>query len=340
MFVVNSVLRRVILFLLHLALIAALWITALARMSDRPAAIPLLTSVGTQIVNPAISAAGKGVDKARYQQLEAQAKASPTAELSVPGLKTTVRGSEILGLPYDSGTKVIYGKVADAYYTGGVSAAFDVPALPSGFGSVFTDYGALADYAKAHGISVSLPGWPVALLNVAGHIGLSPNTLTAAEHQTIAGYAWIAWIVALLLALLVVLVSKRWGRISSVSWALFDAALPGIVLIGLAAFAVSRSLGPVQSLADIPGIIGGAFIPVYVGAALAGLLGVVGAGVLRLSTRGRGTRKPVYVAQPAAAPPLMPTQTPMYRPGGPQYPSAPYSASGPPADPDADTQPF
>lgn len=98
MFVVNSLLRRVILFLLHLALIVALWTTALARTSDRPTAIPLLTSIGTHLVNPALVTAGKGVSQARYQQLETQAQASSSAQLSVPGLKTTVRGSEILGL--------------------------------------------------------------------------------------------------------------------------------------------------------------------------------------------------------------------------------------------------
>ena len=339
MFVVDSLLRRVILFLLHLALIVALWTTALARTSDRPTAIPLLTSLGTHIVNPAIINAGKGVDTARYQQLETQAAASPTAQLSVPGLKTTVKGSEILGLSYNAGTKVIYGEVAEAYYTGGVSAAFDVPALPSGFSKIFTDYGALADYAKAHGLNVTIPALPIDLLNIAGHIGLSPNTLTATEHQTITNYALIAWLVSLLLALFLVLVSKRWGRISSVAWAVFNAALPGVILLGAAVFAVSRGIGPVGSLADIPGILGGAFIPVYVGAAAAGLVGLVGAFILRFTAHKGAPSKTTYVAQPASPPPPpVPVQTPMYRPGGPQYPSAP--ADTKPVDPNADTQPF
>jgi hypothetical protein len=338
MFVVNSLLRRVILFLLHLALLVALWTTALARLSDRPTAIPLLTSVGTQLVNPAITSAGKGVDRARYQQLEAQAQASPSAQLSVPGLKTTVRGSEILGLSYDAGTKVIYGKVADAYYTGGVSAAFDVPALPSGFSRVFTDYGALASYATQHGLPVSLPALPVDLLNLAGHIGLSPNTLTASEHQTIAQFALVAWLVSLLLAALLMLVSRRGGRISSVAWAVFNAALPGVILIGAAVLALSRGVGPVKTLADMPGIIGGAFIPVYVGAAVAGLVGAIVAFIFRLTVHGR-KKKPAYVAQPAT-PPLMPMRTPAYRPGGPQYPSVPYPEPSAPTDPNADTQPF
>lgn len=339
MFVVDSLLRRVILILLHLALIVALWTTALARMSDRPTAIPLLTSVGMHLVNPAITSVGKGVDQARYQQLEAHAQASPSAQLSVPGLKATVRGSEILGLSYDDGIKVIYGEVADAYYTGGASAAFDVPSLPSDVGSVLTDYGALASYAKQYGLPASLPTLPVDLLNIAGHIGLSPNTLTASEHQTIAQFALIAWLVSLLLAALLVLVSRRWGRIASVAWAVFNSALPGVILLGLAVFAVSRGLGPVKTLADIPGIIGGAFIPVYFGAAVAGIAGAIVAFVLRLTVQGRGASTPVYVAQPAP-PSLMPTRTPTYHPGGPQYPSAPYLESGPPADPNADTQPF
>src|SRR5262249_30472866 len=162
---------------------------------------PLLTDVGVSVINPAITPAGKGVDEARYQQLEQQAQADPTALLSVPGLKTTVRGSEIVGLTYDAGVKVIYSKAAEAYYTGGVNAAYDVPSLPAGFGNIFNGYGSLAGFAQSHGLPVQISTIPTDLLNLLGFLGLSPNSLTASGHDSLGNISLIGIVVSLLLAL-------------------------------------------------------------------------------------------------------------------------------------------
>ena len=338
----NATLRRFVLFLLHIALIVAMWTTALARLSERPNAVALLTGIGTQVVNPALSATGTGVDQAAYAQLQQMAQASPSAPLPLPGLKAQVLGSDILGLSFADGTRVIYSKAAAAYYDGGPNAAFDLPALPTGFTNIFSDYGALANFVKAQNAPVTLPQLPTGVLGFVGHLGLSPSTLTAAEHQTLTNIALFAWLAALLLGLLVVLVSRRWGRISSVAWAAFNTALPGVILLGLAALIVSRNPAPLAKVSGLLGTIGDAFIPVYVGAAAAGVAGLVLSGVLRLATRQDATARTAYVVQPAAAPPL-PTSAPLrgapQAPWREQYPSAPYADNGP-ADPNADTIPF
>src|SRR5262245_61857560 len=340
----TSITRRLVLFLLHLALVIALWTTGIARVSERSTAVPLLPGIGTHLINPVLADNSFGVAQAAYTQLAQQAKKAPGAPLDIRGLNVPILGRDLLDsknqpLSYDAGTRAIYDKVANAYYDGGVDAAFDLPSLPANLRPTLTDYGTLAQFAQSHGVNIPFPQVPFALLDIFGRIGLSPATLTAKGHAAYASTETLAWGVAAVLGLLLILLSRRWGRISSVSWAVFNTALPGVIIVSVAWFLVTRTATASQLANSLSGVVGGAFIPVYGGAAAAGLGGVLFAKAIGLIERRLNK-----VASVRRLPPPIPAAV-AARPGPdrflgmPPYPSVPRTPAGP-IDPNADTVPF
>lgn len=272
--------RRLCIFLLHLALLIALWTTALGRVSERPTALRLLTGVGTHVLNPVLTAGGNGVGPAAYDALQQLAKAKPDDQLPLPGIKAPIYGRDIAGQSFDQGTRTIYTKVAAAYYDGGQSAAL---ALPPDLTNVLFDYRALTQFSKDHGTPVTLPQIPTGLLDLLSHTGLSASTFTQAGHDGTVRVATFAWIASLLLGLLVFFLSRGGRRIFSVSNAFSNAALPGLILLAILWFIVGRDPTRFPAINGLSDIVFGAFMPVYLGAFLAGLAGQVGAGVLKLT---------------------------------------------------------
>jgi hypothetical protein len=340
----TSIMRRLVLVLLHLALVIALWTTGLARISERSTSVSLLRGIGTHLINPVLASNSFGVAQSAYAQLAQQAQTAPTLPLDIHGLKVQVLGRDLLDskqqpLSYDAGTRAIYDKVAQAYYAGGAASAFDLPILPAGLRSTLTDYGSLAQFAQVHGVTIPFPQVPLALLNVFGRIGLSPTTLTAEGHASYVTTATIAWGVAAVLGLLLILLSRRWGRISSVAWALFNTALPGVIILAVGWFLVTRMTTVPQLAGSFSGVVGGAFIPVYGGAALVGLGGVLFAKVLGLIERRLNKVASVRRLPSPIPATVMAHPRQDFRPIAPSYPSMPRDPAGP-VDPNADTFPF
>lgn len=311
--------RRISLILLHIALLTALWTTALGRLSEQPTAVRLLTGVGTHVLNPVLTAGGNGIGPGAYDQLQQLAAAKPNDPLPLPGIKVPIYGRDIAGQSFDQGTRTIYTKVADAYYKGGMNAAL---ALPPDLTNVFFDYGALSQFSKDHGSPVALPQIPTGLLDLLSHIGLSASTFTQAGHDGTVRVATFAWIASLLLGLLVFFLSRRSRRLFSVSNALSNAALPGLVLLAILWFIVGRDPNRFPAVNGLSDIVFGAFMPVYLGAFLAGLAGQVAAGVLK------------FAYHPTARPPREPEPAPVraYAPPRPStvqsnLPEEPYPGS-------------
>lgn len=318
--------RRFGLFLLHLSLLIALWTTALGRVSERPTALRLLTGVGTHVLNPVLTAGGNGVGPAAYDALQQLAKAKPNDPLPLPGIKVPIYGKDIVGQPFDQGTRTIYGKVAAAYYDGGQNAAL---ALPPDISNVLFDYGALTQFSKDHGTPVTLPQIPTGVLDLLSHVGLSASTFTQTGHDGAVRVATFAWIASLLLGLVVFFLSRRWGRLFSISNALSNAALPGLVVLAGLWFIIGRDPTRFPAVKGLSDIVFGSFMPVYLGAFLAGLAGQAGAFLFKLlyhpAPHTGGPRAP---REPEPAP------VRVYRPGPSStvqsnLPEAPYPGSGP-----------
>ncbi|HEX9067568.1 MAG TPA: hypothetical protein VF807_02280, partial [Ktedonobacterales bacterium] len=327
--------------LLGLAVVVALWETALFGLSTRSTATSLFTEVGTNIVNPVISASSLGLAQQTFVLLQAQSALRPNDPLIVPGLgpKVHVLGKDIAGKTYDQAMRIIYTHVADAYYDGGASAAF---ALPANLQNVVSGIPLLPIGGTSSGsngsTSPSLPslGFFGQVLTV---LGLSLNSLTASGHAQIQTVMFWSWGVAGVLALLLLLLGKGWGRINGVAGTLISGAFPGLIAIG-GVFAYLHFVpNGLKGLGAIPGILGGVFIPVYVGAAVVGvglrLAGFVG----KLMTAGshgdageKLARAPRREAPPAPASPSYRGGTqPMPGSGAQGFRSPGYGAPVPPS---------
>ncbi len=321
-------LRRLSHMLFGLALLGTLWVTSLANLSSRPTATALLTDLGAQVLNPyLVTHAGGifGIDQTKYAALEQVAQAQPNQPLPLPGLKVTVLGRELVGQPYASGVRIIYGHVAEAYYDGGAGAVFAVPqqlsqvigtfgvfALPSSTSNPGSSTsGSSTQPGGTQSAPTSLPQIPSFLQPFFFALGLSPQTLTATGHAQIASVLLWWWLAVIVFGLLAVILNggslqtrQQRGRsaavqramsslgglgrpvevafdaltggarrISSVGWATFSGALPGVVLIAIA-WIVTFYVYPQQlhPFAAALVTVAGAFFPVYAGGAVLGLI--------------------------------------------------------------------
>lgn len=298
--------RRWVGLLLGLALLGALWLSFLTLLSDRAHAVPILTDAGTEIVNPLLLSnnSGIGFGQAAYDKLQAQAKAQPDQPLTIPFLKPQILGREIVGKSASEGTSIIYAHVANAYYDGGADAAFGLGPINPNLQRAVSGFGLVTQQAgSALPVNTSkLPQLPPYVQTIVSSIGLSADTFTAHGHDNITTSARYFYIAAALLAGLLALLGRGWGRISSVAWALFHAAWVGVVVLGVVWLLIRLNPSAFASYSGLIGHVGAAAWPVYGGAALAGLAGVFAARLAGMAGRMRTARHAMRKIAPAAEP--------------------------------------
>lgn len=265
--------RRTIATFLGVVLLAALWTTSLARISDRPTAVSLLTDAGTQLVNPLLVSNGSGISQTTYQQLEKQAAAHPSQPVQILFIKPTILGKDIAGKSYPQALQVIFGKVAEAYYAGGPGAAFALPQQLQSFVGNFTPFTQLG--SQLPGVPKSpLPQLPSFVTPLLTHVGFTPTTLTAEGHDSVVSLSLWFWVASGVLAALLALLGAGWARLSTIAWSVFHSAWHITLLVIIGAFLVSRNPTQAAPYRDVLGLVGGAFFPVYGAATVAGLAGV------------------------------------------------------------------
>jgi hypothetical protein len=261
--------------LLALTLLATLWSTALARLSERSTAVELLTRAGTDIINPLLTANGSGLGQALYQQLEAQAKAHPHQALALPFLKVQIPASSIVGKDFAAGSAAIYRRVAEAYYDNGPDGAFLLPDQLKPIVSSYTPFVQNTGSFKSPLPSVPIPQLPSFLTQLWYGVGFTPTTLTAAGHATTLSNSGWLWGVSAILVLVIVLFSAGWNRLRNVAWPLFHSSWH-IALFGvIGTFLTHRDIAHTGPYAGVLDLIGGTFMPVFYAAVLVGLAGVV-----------------------------------------------------------------
>ncbi|HEX6122197.1 MAG TPA: hypothetical protein VFY89_03500, partial [Ktedonobacterales bacterium] len=277
-------LRGLLAFLLGFALLGALWNASLFRLSSHDSATGMMTQVGVQVLNPVLT---NPLAKSQFSSLSSSGFA--TFQKNCTGTSSAIPGFgkevQVPCADIKSATKLddalpaLYGAVAEAYYQHGATGVFDVPgpleALLSGKSIV-------PDISTVPGTSVQVPHLPDnPLLQVGSAFGFSLSTLTAAGHADEQNKTLWFGGAALALLLLLGLTSRGGKRLSAMGHALIGGAIPGVVILGAVQFISSRY--PEQSAVFTPllGYVKDAFIPVYIGAAVLGVLLYVAAFVWR-----------------------------------------------------------
>ena len=319
--------RRSIAGLLGVVVLSALWATGLARISEKPTAVALLTDAGTQLVNPLLISNGSGITQGTYQQLEREAAAHPSQSVQILFIKPPILGRDIASKSYSQALQVIFGKVAGAYYAGGPGAAFSLPAqLQSVVGS-FTPFTQLK--TPLPGLPQSpLPQLPSFVTPLLTHVGFTPTTLTADGHNSVVTLSLWLWLAGGVLGLIVVIVGAGWARLSTLAWSVFHASWHITLLLMIAAYLVSRNPTQAAPYRNVLGLVGGAFFPLYAAATVAGLCGVA---VCFVATR--LIRQPAKQTGPEVMAQAVMAQA-MRTPGYPAYPPyPPFPPSGQPGYP-------
>ncbi len=284
--------------LLGALLLSTLWVTSLTLISSRPNATELLTDAGSQILQPFLTKQGFGLTPEVYGSLEAQASQHPSQPVALPSLlKAQVLGREIANRNYNSGVRVIYGDVANAYYGGGLSAAFTIPPelqqiLPS-----FGVFGA-ATGAAAQPATDQLPSFLQPLFTV---IGLTPATFTAQGHQNLLDLLPWFWLATILLGGTAALLNRSGSKLSGLAKTVVHSAWPIVLLLAglwVASLVYATTFAPYK---DSLGVVERSFLPAY-GAALG--LGIVALIVLRLlaARQPQAPGEPVMAGVPAGLP--------------------------------------
>lgn len=338
-------LRGLFAFLLTLALFGALWETSLVNLSTRATATAVMTDVGIEIVNPALQRSSFGLSQAGWAVLQAQAIANPTKPVVIPGLKVQVLGSQIAHKSFADGSRVIYRAVAQAYYDHGAGAVFSVspPTIlpPSLLPTLLPSLTGKSTASQPTTTPTTGPKLPTIPLPPLGAVGLSPAILTADGHQQALNLEkWLIGAVVLL-TLLVSLSNRRWRKLGHPAWSYIVAPIPGLMVFGFVWYWVNRTPAAFAAITGLLKLLGGVFVPLYVGSAAIGVAGLVVAAIGGAITDAVGTTlrarreakawKSSHMDGPRPAPRYVPgVPTPSY--GGPQDfgKSWPESATYPP----------
>lgn len=310
--------RGLVTFLLGLALLGALWEFTLMNLSSQATATGIMTQAGAEVINPFLESHSFGLSQTAYAQIEQQAAAHPDQTFSAPGINVSVRGSDIAGKSFDQGTLVYYRAVADAYYTGGASAVFSSPAIIGQIESLPL----LPQGQSIAGATSLVPGLPL----LAG-MGLSINLLTASGHAQVQSFALWFGIASLVLLGLLVLLSKRWARLSSPGISLIGASLLPMLGIGVAWFIITNHAAQFAPYSALLGLLSGTVLPTYVAAFVVGVLAVAAALVGRVVFKTAEVGVDIARhAVPAGA--AITREVGGRGSGGAQYPGSGYPGSG------------
>jgi hypothetical protein len=307
--------------------LSTLWVTSLSVLSARENATALIADAGADILNPFLVARGTGISQDYYATLEASAKAHPSQALSIQFIKVGVLGKEIVGKSYADGTHVIYGAVASAYYTGGATAVFSLPPELQQVLSSFALFNPSNIQVIPGGPTVSqLPSFVQPFFVV---IGLTPVTFTQGGHQSLLNLLPWFWLATGVLGLLAVVLNPSGKKLAGLAHGIIHTSWPIVaILVGLS-IAAAYYAG-LAAYRGVLGVVRGAFLPVYGGALVVGLL------VLALTT---WLPRLLQQRQQAPAPAQVPLGVGAIQPTAPIRPRPPMPPPPAPTEPGAPVEP-
>jgi hypothetical protein len=309
-----------------LVLLSTLWVTSLTVISSRPNATELLTDTGAQVLNPFLVNQGFGITEQYYTKtLQPAAKAHPTQALSLPLLKVSVLGSAIVNKPYADGVRVIYGQVADTYYTDGLGGVFNIPTQLKDILPYFGLFDPNNLPITPGGTTpTTLPTFLQPFFTV---VGLTPDTFTATGNQRLWGLLPWFWLATLVFGALTIIFNRGQLKLSALAHGIIHSTWPvvGMLLaLWVAANWIPQTAATLHSYTGVLGVVMRSFLPIY-GSAL--VLGVATLYVPRFVAARRG----VSAGEPAMAHVGARASSSAGSAGGSSAFSAPFSAEAAPA---------
>ncbi len=183
-----------------------------SKFTERDAATGIFSSILISLAKDDEGAEG-------FEEFQALAAASPDEDFTIEGVSLPVKGRELIGLSYDEAVELIAGRLAEILYTDGPEAVepFFTPA--SGAGSEEAPAGEGEE--SSAGESEEAPAGEGDELSL-GPLGL----LTQDSHDRVARIFRYSLIPILILALLLVFFSRRFGRLGSLGVVLTVGAAP------------------------------------------------------------------------------------------------------------------
>ncbi len=179
------------------AIVVASCLYSLSKLTDRDAATGIFTGIMT-------SFAKEGDGEEAFEELQAVAATSPDEEFTIEGATLPIKGRELVGLSYDEAVELVVGRIAGTLYSEGPGAVEqyfeDTPAAGPEEGSAGED--------EESGLGAF-------------------SLLTQDSHDTVNRIFTFSLIPVLVLAVPLILFSRRFGRLGS----------PGVVIaVGTAPF--------------------------------------------------------------------------------------------------------
>ncbi len=196
------------------AIIVAGVLYSASKFTERDAATGIFSSI-------LLSLAKDDAGAEEFKEYQALAVASPDEDFTIEGVSLPIKGRELIGLSYDEAVELIAGRLAEILYTDGPEAVEPFFTAASGAGSEEAPAGEGEE--SSAGESEEAPAGEGDELSL-GPLGL----LTQDSHDRVGRIFTYSLIPILVLAVLLVFFSRRFGRLGS----------PGVVLtIGAAPLA-------------------------------------------------------------------------------------------------------
>ena len=180
------------------AIIVSAVLYSASKFTERDAATGIFSSFLISLAKDADGAE-------EFEEFQAQAIANPDEDFTIEGVSLPIKGGELIGLSYDEAVELVAGRIAEILYTDGPESVEQYFTADSSAGSEETPSG------ESTGVSL-------------GTLGV----LTQDTHDQVNRIFTFSLIPILILAVLLVLFSRRFGRLGTL----------GVVLtVGVAPFA-------------------------------------------------------------------------------------------------------
>ncbi len=202
------------------AIIVAAVLYSASKLTERDAATSIFSSI-------LISLAKDDEGAEEFEEYQALALASPDEDFTIEGVPLPIKGRELIGLSYDEAVELIAGRLAEILYTDGPEAVEPFFTAASGAGSEEAPAGESEEASAGESEEAPAGESEEAPAGEGEEVSLGPlGLLTQDSHDRVGRIFRYSLIPILVLAVLLIFFSRRFGRLGSLGVVLTVGAAP------------------------------------------------------------------------------------------------------------------